>query len=444
MLTVTRNDFHAGSKGVLAGPNCRVDVRNNTFSGHFWAINIPDNSSKPNNIRCNVFDGARFGTLAFGNNDRTVFLENDYYNMVTGGAETRITRTGPTAPLAKIFSPQGGPNNPADNCFDQNSGTDFLATSTNVEPFKYFFSNDAEPGSCLIPTVGNNNYTIASTPDLTTISCYYSAPNDLTGEPPYTKAKLTHLRNLLTAALIDWQTNPNDYSKGSYYFNLVEAKTYVMDWLLTVNISQANYTEAETLLSEENTQPSRQELLGLKASHGNWIGMSNDLSTYPVANQDDAWFVQIQQINLQRLSTTSQFILSTSQEALLYQVALSYSPIRGYARGLLALLKGERIMDEDPEDANSGQEERTTDNLTPQFSLFPNPANDVITVKYPYSIAPAQLILYDRFGRLVNTSFLDASGSIMLSIAGLPTGVYALSIEGDKSCLYLAKIAVSH
>lgn len=447
IVNVTRNDFTSVDKGgVSVYPNCRVDVKNNTFSGHIWGISVRDNGLKPNNIRCNVFDGVRFGTMAIGNNERTVFLENDYLNMIAGGAETRLAKTSgsPLAPKAKIFSNQGGTNNPADNCFDTNAGTDFLAPIANAEHFFYFYVNTAQPGSCMIPTVGNNNYTINPTPNESDLLCYYASPNELAGEPPYSKGQYANIRNNANAALSDWQSNPADLSKGAHYYRLLQAKVYVMDWLLQFYQTTNQYTEAETLLMEENTQPARQELLGLKASREDWSGMATVLASYPVNSQDDAWFVQVQQINLQRLSATQVFHLSASQESLLYQVALSVSPVRGYARGLIALLKGEYIMDEDPEDEIGLPEERSLEVLKPLYNLFPNPADEVLTLEYPNTHLFAEIQLLDLFGNPVLRQQLDNSGNFRFSTASLPTGIYILKYVADGILCHTAKLVVTH
>ncbi len=447
MLTITRNDIIGGFKGVLAGPNCRVDIRNNTFSGHNWSIRIPDNGNKPNKINCNIFDDVRIGTTAAGINESTVFFENDYFNMVPGGAETQLAKTNPTnpfAPKAKIFSPQGGQNNPSDNCFDQNAGTDFLAPVASAEHFTYYYAAEAEPGSCLIPTVGNNNYNIIPTLDNNDHVCIYSTPNELGGEPPYTKAQLIQLRSMMDIALADWQSNLNDLSKGTNYYKLLEAKSFVMDWLLRHYLDNANLSEAENILLEENNQSARQELLGLKASRNDWAGMSTVLATYPVNNQDDAWFVQVQQINLARLSSPVPFTLNASQESLLYQVALSHSPVRGFARGLIALLKGEYILDEDPEDVIELPEERSSDEQISQFSLFPNPANEVVTLMYPNTLANVHVELFDIFGQPVAVHHLDQSGIFSFSSASLPVGIYTVKLLANETIKYVAKLVITH
>ncbi|GAB4492857.1 MAG: hypothetical protein OHK0019_15640 [Saprospiraceae bacterium] len=223
---------------------------------------------------------------------------------------------------------------------------------------------------------------------------------------------------------------------------MLEAKTYVLDWLLAEYLGQANYTEAENVLLEENTKQAKQEVLGLKVLHQDWTGFANALNTYPIENQDDDWFVQVQNINLQRLTATFPFVLTSQQESFLYQVALSFSPARGYARGLLALLKDERLDDPDPEEEQPKEELSSVKEEASIYKIYPNPAYGEVTVKYPDFAVGASLALYDRFGRQVRTNLLSNVGSITLKVSDLPDGVYVVRIARPDEVLFLSKLII--
>jgi hypothetical protein len=447
-LTITRNDFRTTDACSSMGPNCRVDVRNNAFQNNaFYSIFLRDSGLKSNRISCNTFTGVRVGAILSGNNELTDAIDNDFFSMTQEAiaSEINVRRPTPVSPKGKIRPFQGGPNNPVDNCFDVTAGTDIKASTVEAEHFTYYYREDVEAGSCYIPVVGNNNYTAVETPDGVVEICFYNRPTETPGEPPYTREDLTALRSQATSALADWQTNPGNDSKGVHYYNLLEAKAFVLDWLLTDYISQANYTEAENLLLEENTKQARQEVLGLKVLHQDWTGFANVLNTYPIENQDDDWFVQVQNINLQRLTATSPFVLSAQQESFLYQVALSFSPARGYARGLLALLKDERLDDPDPEE--EGEPKNTTlvgENSPQTYNIYPNPAQDEIIIKYPSDASNAILTIYDQYGRLVIMTRLEASDMKTISAKDLHNGLYFLAVSNASSILFRSKLAVNH
>ncbi|WP_313806289.1 T9SS type A sorting domain-containing protein [Flavobacterium sp.] len=77
------------------------------------------------------------------------------------------------------------------------------------------------------------------------------------------------------------------------------------------------------------------------------------------------------------------------------------------------------------------------------FTMYPNPANDVVTFQYTSEAANATVELYDVTGRLVHRSVLDAfSGSSSLSVKEYPIGIYTVVVRKEGNLLWQQKLLV--
>lgn len=74
------------------------------------------------------------------------------------------------------------------------------------------------------------------------------------------------------------------------------------------------------------------------------------------------------------------------------------------------------------------------------FQLYPNPANDIIRVKFN-SITNADLIIYDITGKMVRSEYLMAGQSdYVFSISDLKSGVYFYSLNNGKEIVSMKKL----
>lgn len=73
------------------------------------------------------------------------------------------------------------------------------------------------------------------------------------------------------------------------------------------------------------------------------------------------------------------------------------------------------------------------DDLYPEISLFPNPANHSVLVRVPASSENYELILYDPIGRPLQEHSL--STDLLLHLQGLPSGVYFITVKGKNEFL---------
>ena len=76
------------------------------------------------------------------------------------------------------------------------------------------------------------------------------------------------------------------------------------------------------------------------------------------------------------------------------------------------------------------------------FSVYPNPANDVVTIEAGNTILASNAAIYDISGKLLLHYPLDATAQNTLSIGELPSGLYLLQITDINGAGYNYKLAV--
>lgn len=77
--------------------------------------------------------------------------------------------------------------------------------------------------------------------------------------------------------------------------------------------------------------------------------------------------------------------------------------------------------------------ELSTNNInTTAFKVYPNPANNVVTIQSGNAITATHAKIYDMGGKLLLSQKLTNSQSNMLSVAALPSGLYILNITGGN------------
>ena len=158
-----------------------------------------------------------------------------------------------------------------------------------------------------------------------------------------------------------------------------------------------NWSAVETLLNEDMNPANRRRMVGAKLEQAQFAAANTLLQNFPQTTVDDQHFVQVQNINTERLSNPA-FLLNNTQEATLLAVAESSSQEAGYAQSILGILTGQVFM---PKLPNLGGERNAPP--TKQPSLF---------------------------------------GSLQLS--PLPSGLYLLSLQDQDKVIARQKIAIQH
>jgi len=239
------------------------------------------------------------------------------------------------------------------------------------------------------------------------------------------------------------QTDAN--AKVQYYQILAE-KELILKYLVSEALEDNDFATAEALLAGEQSKAAQWAIFGLRMGRQDYAGAAQLLNQLPTVEVTDAQFRDIQLINLLRLQNPSGFELSAEQEAYLNSVADGYSPVRGYARGILGLLK-DRVYFPDEyeimEERSSPTERVATDGL----KIYPVPASDQLVVTWPTlpESADAQIQVFDLLGRQhlsqpIGTKEINR----VLGVANLPEGVYFLVIRDKGKVAHRAKFIVQH
>ncbi len=226
------------------------------------------------------------------------------------------------------------------------------------------------------------------------------------------------------------------------------SKDFLLNLLVSEAIDSNDITTATNLLLEDSTLQADKKLLGLKFKTADFAGAQALVNSFPSVTQDEIWYRDIQNINIIRLQQDT-FVLDSLQEAVLYEIAQSDSYNRAYARSLLALLKGERIEDDDSSGVGGGQNaiqqsEGSLPLIEHKVNIMPNPAKDEIYIVWQENPAEdQQLCIFDRNGKIMQSLRLPAGTSqLRLNIADLPNGLYYLHIGGDSRSRLIRKFVV--
>jgi len=447
-LDVFNNSFSDGDNGIYLSGRARFNVKHNSLSQNYSrAFYATQTGPSLNFFDCNTIFDPNFISADLRGNNRGLQLR--YNNFIEVGPwNIQLNDIGNLYP-GIIAEFQGGFGNPADNCFTL--PTKAIAANLTV-PFTYFVRQDYQQADCstLLPINTNgSNYAIQLTNDNGSPDCNNKV---LPVIPPHDKPELVQARDVLTQAEANSQARPGNLEFYAAYLQARDNKNTILQSLLIEALDAQNYNEAGTLLAEEGTPEAQQWLLSVKLIAKDFTGAQQVWNALPSTTQDEQWFRDIMQVNLQRLQNLGTYTLSPSQETTLYTIADSDSPYRSYARSLLALLKEERFsLDEIETEAPLIEAPQTPQPASMQvstavFSVAPNPASGAVEVHYPVSqqhALPKQLWLVNLSGGTsVKQITLDDSGLYRLATEELPSGVYLLRISNKTGVLYQTKLVL--
>ena len=168
------------------------------------------------------------------------------------------------------------------------------------------------------------------------------------------------------------------------YFDTLRITTSIPYHLIAGALENQDFETARALLDGETSEISDKKLLSIYLLEKSYSAASTWLNQFFATEPEDITFIAIQQINLSRLQNPDTFHLSQSQESYLNDIADGCSSMRGYTRGLLALLKGNDYYPDVFEEEFNRSEERTYSFTSPNApKVFPNPASDKIIVDFP-------------------------------------------------------------
>ena len=430
-LDIVNNNFTDQRFGITVSGGTSFRIAGNLLKEGISSLRIINtgfnNPFNQNLIGCNTF---RYGPgiSASGNNKEVLILGNDFE---TSGYDLLLKETTSPQIDGSIRETQGGVGFPAANCFTDPPFSPDIITDNNTTTFKYYYQENQSPFSCISEPIIIGNYTkeFVATPPIV-IDCYQFGglpPDMLYPSPSDLNTRRTTLQQLAPYIAT------NDNALNQYYKTLQE-KDAILRYLLNQALTSELNATAEGLLAGEQSKAADWAIFGLRMERGDFIGAANWLNQLAVQNDEDIKFRDVQSINLQRLQNQGTFQISVAQEAVLNSVAESNSPVRGFARGILGLLKDRRFY---PDEITPGDGDgvilppTSASRVIGKLRVFPVPASSILTVSWPSLPAEsdAQLLVYDVYGRQqINEQIAPLETERVLETGQLPTGVYFLII----------------
>ncbi len=236
--------------------------------------------------------------------------------------------------------------------------------------------------------------------------------------------------------------------------NLTTQREGITDALIREYRIAGNWDMIETLLNEDLNPLNRRRLFGAKVEQQDYVAAAAVLQNFPIASTDDQYFLQVQNINLARLNAGLGYELSSGDNALLTQIAVSGEASAGYAQSLLMMLTGEIIRPKMPDlagERSTWQQANhivATENESDFFILSPNPANDFLSIRLllpPAEATQCRIEIYDLpTGRLVQSHDLPGSDTVFLSVEQLPQGLYQITLCRQGRCIDRQKLLIQH
>ena len=444
-LDIVNNNFTRRKFGISIDGGSNFRIAGNLLEGDLSSLRIINtgyhNLFNQNLIGCNSFK-ENSGIAAFGNNREVQFLENDF--QLTCCFDFYLNETTSPQINGSIRAIQGDINTPAANCFTHPPySPDIIASSNGVTPFRYYYQGGEPPFGCATEPLTPGVYTKQDVQGAQTgIDCgqFGGLPEGL---PNPTLSDLNSRRAALLQLAPYIYTDEN--ALNQYYITLQE-KDAILQYLLGQELASGQYTTAEGLLVGEQSKAANWTIFGLRMEREDYIGATSWLNQLAIEDNEDIEFRDVQLINIQRLQNLDSFQLTIEQEAMLNSVAESNSPVRGFARGILGILKDRRFY---PDTINLGggssSQPGSSYRKAALVNIFPVPANSEISVSWPilHADSGARLLVYDIYGRLqIQEHILPLETDRILKTGQLPDGVYFLIISDDGKPVHKGKFTI--
>ena len=433
------NEFYDSFSSIYIDGEAAFEVKKNAFDingNNIWTIRCDGTEGGLGNaIEYNFFQRYNLmAVLAVGDNSGLQIKYNDFNDppsfrdIALSGTETNIGR---------LRERQGAPGDPAANCFSAQSKA--IGSIQFTESFTYYVPEAEEnPPACFLPT-STGNYSLEEVADFDLSDCLSNGEGELT--PPFTLGELETKRQAMATAYQSWVAEPENSQKEADYFQARLEKDIVLKWLLRDAIDSGQYSQAETILSEEPGPRALRWTLGLKLLAEDYAGAAAALQQLPQQTQAEQYFAYIQ-----RLQSGGNFTLSASQENQLLEIAHSESSYRSYARSLLNLLKGALF---EPDEISFEEYEEQQLFLPPstpavsKYQVFPNPATKQIQIQYPSGAEGATLEIIPVSGGNNKYRYtLEADSLLQLDTSGFPNGVYIIRICKGALILHQEKAII--
>lgn len=446
-VEIFSNDFENSNFDVIVDGYAQSALIQNNFVGSGVGNEFKNTAGLPNTTLCNYYSGNVVGTSIKGNNPGFLFRQEDF-NTLTH--DLYLVNNGSVK--GEIQFMQGSNGAARWNYFTANKPENIKANSAiQTETFRYFHPNPSidarlKPKCALNddPCIPESNFEVYSATGPSFSNCMFPDPNEET--PCETEPCYSALKQTIAEKQALYHQNPSMELKAELQ-TLVSQREKAVTAILSAYLENNDWSSVEDLLNNDLNGFNRRRLVSAKMMQRQFGAAQNLLQNFPIGGIDDQYFVDVQTINLARLSDST-FVLTPAQDAQLTAIAEAPSPESGYAQSLLGLLTGRVFTPELPDVVTERQQQATAPNSDSWLEIAPNPADEQLRVsllKMQYNQERLVLELRDLgTGRLVYAMEMPEVNVGILPVKQLPGGLYVLTLRNDHTILEVKKVLVQH
>lgn len=162
--------------------------------------------------------------------------------------------------------------------------------------------------------------------------------------------------------------------------------------------------------------------------------------------QEQLDFIEIQRINLQRLTEGYNFELTAIEEAKILQIAEKGRPLDGYARGVWVAIFGEHLSINLPV-IGSGENlfiSAINNQTSPKIKTGPNPVRNIYTINLVENKLPTEVSVWNVQGQeVLKDNFKKNALNYQFNTESFQKGIYFLTITNREGIVYQTKFIKS-
>lgn len=446
-VEIFSNDFDNSNFDVAIKGTTQSALTDNSFKNSAAGNQFEDTGDNSNQTLCNTYTGNTVGTNIVGGNPGFLFRQESFATL-----SYDLFLEGEALNPGEIQMLQGITGGARWNYFStikpENIKTSTVQPNNHTVPFFYYHPDPAidarlKPKCAQNETcVPNSNFHNIETTGGSYSNCMLPAPPS--GNPPcLARPCLDTLRLLIAQKEGLYAQNPTDVLRAELQV-LVAQRELATDELIREYIGADDWASVETLLAEDLNPANRRRLVGAKLQQEQFAAASTLLQAFPQNTPDDQYFVQVQTVNVARLSDP-EFVLSSTQEASLLAVAEAASPEAGYAQTLLGILTGRVFMPKLPDLGTERSVEQGSTLATTGLETSPNPVSDLLLVRVPRATVSQTLELWSpATGTLAQRAETTGREAISLPVRHLPAGLYLLVLREQGAVVNHRKVIIQH
>ncbi len=177
----------------------------------------------------------------------------------------------------------------------------------------------------------------------------------------------------------------------------------------------------------------RTYVFGAMVSNQDYTLARDYLSGITANTEEELDFVTTQELNLNRLEDFN-FVPSSTDLNILYQIGIKTFPMSAYARSLYRYFTDVKIELPLPYLADDGHTRNEKDRIeNDKYEMSPNPTNGDLNIKYEIT-GHKQLAVFDLEGNLVISKALDSAiNKTKIDLSHEPNGMYFIFIRDSNT-----------